>query len=433
MGETFMTVHISENVYKFIEEISERAQADNPKWGKIFKECFLDTLEKTARVNEDGTTFVLTGDIPAMWLRDSTAQFRPYLMLADFDESIRELISGLVELQFQYIIHDPYANAFNQTANGNGHQSDHTELTPLIWERKYEIDSLAYPLQLAYLLYKNTGKTEHFNATFMEALEAIVGVWEQEQDHSQSPYTFVRDTDRLEDTLDNDGRGSDTAYTGMTWCGFRPSDDRCQYHYLVPSNMFAVVVLDYMLDLKDTIDVPEDLARRMEKLRDEIDQGIQEHGVVQNKAGKDIYAYEADGLGNYSIMDDPNVPSLLAAPYLGYCELDDELYINTRSTILSEENPYYYQGEYASGLGSSHTWDQYIWPIALSMEGLTTEDKAYKRDILNTLVNTDGGTNRMHESFDVNDPSKYTREWFSWANMMFCELLLDYYDIRVKR
>ena len=296
MGETFMTVHISENVYKFIEEISERAQADNPKWGKIFKECFLDTLEKTARVNEDGTTFVLTGDIPAMWLRDSTAQFRPYLMLADFDESIRELISGLVELQFQYIIHDPYANAFNQTANGNGHQSDHTELTPLIWERKYEIDSLAYPLQLAYLLYKNTGKTEHFNATFMEALEAIVGVWEQEQDHSQSPYTFVRDTDRLEDTLDNDGRGSDTAYTGMTWCGFRPSDDRCQYHYLVPSNMFAVVVLDYMLDLKDTIDVPEDLARRMEKLRDEIDQGIQEHGVVQNKAGKDIYAYEADGL-----------------------------------------------------------------------------------------------------------------------------------------
>ena len=132
-------------------------------------------------------------------------------------------------------------------------------------------------------------------------------------------------------------------------------------------------------------------------------------------------------------MDDPNVPSLLAAPYLGYCELDDELYINTRSTILSEENPYYYQGEYASGLGSSHTWDQYIWPIALSMEGLTTEDKAYKRDILNTLVNTDGGTNRMHESFDVNDPSKYTREWFSWANMMFCELLLDYYDIRVKK
>src|SRR5699024_10854159 len=327
MGETFMTVHISENVYKFIEEISERAQADNQKWGKIFKECFLDTLEKTARVNEDGTTFVLTGDIPAMWLRECTTQYIHYLMLADFDESIRELISGLVELQFQYIIHDPYANAFNQTANGNGHQSDHTELTPLIWERKYEIDSLAYPLQLAYLLYKNTGKTEHFNATFMEALEAIVGVWEQEQDHSQSPYTFVRDTDRLEDTLDNDGRGSDTAYTGMTWCGFRPSDDRCQYHYLVPSNMFAVVVLDYMLDLKDTIDVPEDLARRMEKLRDEIDQGIQEHGVVQNKAGKDIYAYEADGLGNYSIMDDPNVPSLLAAPYLGYCELDDELYI----------------------------------------------------------------------------------------------------------
>lgn len=428
-----MQVNISKNVYKFIDEISDRTQVDNPKWGKIFKECFLDTLEKTARVNEDGTTFVLTGDIPAMWLRDSTAQFRPYLMLADFDDSIRELISGLVELQFKYIIHDPYANAFNQSANSNGHQSDRTEMTPLIWERKYEIDSLAYPLQLAYLLYKNTGQIHHFNATFMEALETIIKVWEQEQHHDISPYIFERDTDRFEDTLQNEGRGSKVAYTGMTWSGFRPSDDRCQYHYLVPSNMFAVVVLGYMLELKNVIEIPATLIHRIEKLRNEIEAGIQKYAITQNKAGELIYAYEVDGLGNYSIMDDPNVPSLLAAPYLGYCNSDDELYINTRATILSEENPYYYQGEFASGLGSSHTWDQYIWPIALSIEGLTTDDKAYKRDILNTLVNTDGGTYRMHESFDVNDPSKFTREWFSWANMMFCELLLDYYDIKIEK
>lgn len=218
----------------------------------------------------------------------------------------------------------------------------------------------------------------------------------------------------------------------MTWSAFRPSDDCCQYSYLIPSNMFAVVVLGYVqeifaaLNLADSQSVIADAKR----LQDEIQEGIENYAYTTNSKGEKIYAFEVDGLGNASIMDDPNVPSLLAAPYLGYCSVDDEVYQATRRTILSSENPYFYQGEYASGLGSSHTFYRYIWPIALSIQGLTTRDKAEKKFLLDQLVACDGGTGVMHESFHVDDPTLYSREWFSWANMMFCESVLDYLDIR---
>ncbi|MDO4431695.1 MAG: glycoside hydrolase family 125 protein [Aerococcaceae bacterium] len=428
-----MKLTLSPKVYEFIEEIVHKTQADNPKWGDVFKKCFLNTLETTIEMNADGTTFVLTGDIPAMWLRDSTAQVRPYLLLATMDQQIYEMIAGLVELQFRYIHHDPYANAFNQTANGKGHQTDHTKMTDWIWERKYEVDSLCYPIQLAYLLYKNTGQTTHLNETFVTGLRDILTVWQTEQRHEISPYQFVRDTDRVEDTLVNDGKGSPVAYTGMTWSGFRPSDDRCEYHYLIPSNMFAVVVLDYVAELATVISLPQDLVDLARQLRQDIQQGIEQYALMKNAAGETIYAYEVDGLGHQNLMDDGNVPSLLSIPYLGYCQKDDPIYLATRRTLFTPENPWYYEGKHARGIGSSHTWENYIWPIALAIEGLTATTKAEQADILDVLVNTDGGTLQMHESFDVNDPTRYTREWFSWANMMFCELLLSYYDREVKR
>lgn len=132
-------------------------------------------------------------------------------------------------------------------------------------------------------------------------------------------------------------------------------------------------------------------------------------------------------------MDDSNVPNLIAAPYLGFCQAEDEVYLKTRQTLLSKENPYYYEGKYARGIGSSHTPENYVWPIALAMEGMTTNDKSEKERILNHLVETDAGTHLMHEGFDVNNPQNYTREWFSWANMMFCELVMDYFDIRIEK
>ncbi|MBM7268010.1 glycoside hydrolase family 125 protein [Streptococcus sp. 2018037] len=410
----------------------QKKTADHPSWGSVFERCYTDTLDRTISQLEDGTTFVLTGDIPAMWLRDSTAQVKPYLALAGKDETLRQMIVGLVERQMAFILMDPYANAFNQAANGHGHQTDHTQMGPWIWERKYEVDSLCYPLQLAYLLWKATGETSHFNQTFFGAAEKIVQVWKLEQHHEDSPYSFERDTDRLEDTLTHQGKGAPCAYTGMTWSGFRPSDDACIYPYLIPSNMFAVVVLGYLGEIAELFASEEfsDLAEGAKQLAQEIDQGIRTFGLTKNQAGETIFAYEVDGLGNQSIMDDPNVPSLLAAPYLGYCSKDDPIYLATRRTILSQENPYYYEGDYAAGLGSSHTFYRYIWPIALAIQGLTTDDKEEKARLLDTMVACDGGTGLMHESFHVDDPTLYSREWFSWANMMFCELVLDYYDIR---
>ncbi|MBM7313653.1 MULTISPECIES: glycoside hydrolase family 125 protein [Streptococcus] len=410
----------------------QKKTADHPSWGSVFERCYTDTLDRTISQLEDGTTFVLTGDIPAMWLRDSTAQVKPYLALAGKDETLRQMIVGLVERQMAFILMDPYANAFNQAANGHGHQTDQTQMGPWIWERKYEVDSLCYPLQLAYLLWKATGETSHFNQTFFGAAEKIVQLWKLEQHHENSPYSFERDTDRLEDTLTHQGKGAPCAYTGMTWSGFRPSDDACIYPYLIPSNMFAVVVLGYLGEIAELFASEEfsDLAEGARQLAQEIDQGIRTFGLTKNQAGETIFAYEVDGLGNQSIMDDPNVPSLLAAPYLGYCSKDDPIYLATRRTILSQENPYYYEGDYAAGLGSSHTFYRYIWPIALAIQGMTTDDKEEKARLLDTMVACDGGTGLMHESFHVDDPTLYSREWFSWANMMFCELVLDYYDIR---
>lgn len=419
------------SVQTFMDKMEALCIDEHPRWAENFKAGFANTLLTTVRRYDDGTTFLLTGDIPAMWLRDSTAQFRPYLVIAKEDKDIRDMIAGLVKRQFRYINMDPYANAFNEEANNKGHQSDDTEMTPWIWERKYEIDSLCYPVQLAYLLYKQTGETSQFNEDFHEGVKKILEVWKTEQNHENSSYSFERDTTRLEDTLSHDGKGTPVAETGMTWSGFRPSDDACIYGYLVPSNMFAVVVLGYIEEIYSTLFNEPNIVEEAKQLRLEIDKGIKEHAIVKNAAGEDIFAYEVDGLGGYSIMDDSNVPSLMAAPYLGYCAKDNDFYLNTRQTLLSKENPYFYEGKFAKGIGSSHTPENYVWPIALSIEGLTTDDKAEKERILNLLVDCDGGTNLMHEGFDVDNPNNFTRDWFSWANMMFCELVMDYYDIRI--
>lgn len=423
---------IPQSIQKLMDKITEKSK-ENPRWAENFNASFSNTLLTTVKRKSDDTTFLLTGDIPAMWLRDSTAQVRPYLLVANEDTDISDMIAGVVEKQLHYVILDPYANAFNEEANNAGHQEDHTEMNPWIWERKYEVDSLCYPIQLCYLLYKETGRIDHFNATFKEAVSKILDLWKVEQNHENSMYNFERDTWRAEDTLLNDGKGSPVAVTGMTWSGFRPSDDRCIYNYLVPSNMFAVVVLDYLKEIYLEILKDTSMVKKITALREDIQYGIENFAKVKNSSGEIIYAYEVDGLGNYSIMDDSNVPSLLAAPYLGYCKEDDEVYLATRKTILSKENPYFYEGSYAKGIGSSHTPEEYIWPIALAIEGLTTANKNEKKRILDLLVENDAGTNLMHEGFDVNNPNNYTREWFSWANMMFCELVLDYYDLKIKK
>lgn len=421
------------SVMSLIEQVRQHL-SHQPKLVEMFERCIKNTLHTTIHHWEDGTTYVITGDIPAMWLRDSAAQIRPYVILAGQDSAMADMVQGLVERQLQFILIDPYANAFNEAPNGHGHQEDKTEMSPWIWERKYEIDSLCYPIQLAYLLWKNTGRTEQFNSTFQEAARTILTLWKREQRHEEaSSYRFERTDCPPSDTLVREGKGSETGYTGMTWSGFRPSDDACRYGYLVPANMFAVVALRYIEEI--AIDVLNDsaLVRDAAELRKQIDEGIQRYGVVEHAEYGSMYAYETDGLGQHHLMDDANVPSLLSIPYLGYTHADDPLYQNTRRFILSTENPYYYVGQAAKGIGSPHTPDRYIWHIALAMQGLTAGDEAEKLQLLKLMAATDAGKGMMHEGFDADDPARYTREWFSWANMMFCELVMDVCGIQIKR
>ncbi|MGC5772077.1 glycoside hydrolase family 125 protein [Paenibacillus pabuli] len=399
----------------------------------MFERCLANTWNTTLKRMEDGSTFVITGDIPAMWLRDSAAQVRPFLVLSE-DPQIGDMIQGVVRRQFDYILQDPYANAFNESADGKGHQDDITDMNPWIWERKYEIDSLCYPIQLSYLLWKNSGRINHLDEAFRAGVLQIIELWKREQRHeTDSTYTFERSNCPPSDTLVRDGRGSETGYTGMTWSGFRPSDDACTYGYLVPSNMFAVVVLRYVTEIAQEVLMDEELAEAARKLAAQIEAGIHQYGVVEDDQCGPIYAYEVDGLGSTHLMDDANVPSLLSIPYLGYSNADDPIYVNTRQFILSERNPYFYQGEAASGIGSPHTPDQYIWPIALAMQGMTAKDTAEQQRLLELLLATDGGTGFMHEGFHVDRPEEFTRPWFSWANMMFCELVLLCSGVTVKR
>lgn len=401
----------------------------------MFENCYTNTLDTTVKRLDDGTTYVITGDIPAMWLRDSVCQLRPYYVLAAEDEEIADMIEGLVRRQMKYILIDPYANAFNEEANGNCWEKDETKMNDWVWERKYEIDSLCFPIQMSYLLWKNTGRTSQFDAEFVEAVRTIIDLWKVEQDHeNKSPYNFIRRNCYFTDTLTRDGKGTLVkSNIGLTWSGFRPSDDACIFGYLIPSNMFAVVVLEYVEEIANEILGDKELAKEARELADEIRAAIEEHGTVNHEIFGKVYAYEVDGFGNYNLMDDANVPSLLSASYLGYVDEDDEVYQNTRKMILSEANPYFYKGDVAKGIGSPHTPISYIWHISLAMQGLTNKDKDYKKEILETMKRTDGDTGLMHEGFHVDDPSKYTREWFSWANAMFSELVLDYCGYTVKR
>lgn len=414
---------LPQSLQQVIDKVKE-VYAEDVEIQKLFEQCFVNTYETTLKQDEDGT-FVITGDIPAMWLRDSSAQVRPYLMVAKEDEKIAQMLKQVIERQWKYILLDPYANAFNQTANNQGHQNDRTEMSHWIWERKYEIDSLAYPIQLTYLYWKATGDDSILNGTLKEVVETIYDVWKVEQNHEEdSPYLFERDDCRVSDTLLREGKGGFSVKTGMTWSGFRPSDDACLYGYLIPANMFAVVALNYAEEMLQVMKEIA-LAEKVKGLAEEIKEGIEKYGKVNHPVFGEMYAYETDGAGNFNLMDDANVPSLLSIPYLGYADANDPVYINTRNFILSRHNPYFYEGEVAEGIGSPHTPDHYIWHIGLAIQGMTATSQEEKKRIVEMFKRTHGGTYYMHEGFHADQPEKFTRSWFAWANTMFSEFILS--------
>lgn len=425
-----MKMSIPDSMAELIETVKGRLY-DSPNLGEMFERCYKNTILTTVKSMEDGTTHMITGDIPAMWLRDSAAQVKPYLVLAKKDDEIRQMIAGLIRRQSFCILTDPYANAFNETPNGQCWERDETKQNDWVWERKYEVDSLCYPVWLSWTLWKKTGETRQFDENFHKAAWTITKVFRTEQNHEEnSDYRFVRRNTYYSDTLSREGKGALVkSNIGMTWSGFRPSDDACTYGYLIPSNMFASVVMGYLAEIAQNVFHDDRLYLEAGNLQRELQEGIEKYGITEKEGYGRVYVYEADGYGMYNLMDDANVPSLLAMRYLGY-RGNQEVYENTRRMILSEANPYYYKGTAAAGIGSPHTPPGYIWHIALAVQGLTETKLEEKRKILELLARTDGGTGMMHEGFNKDDPAQYTREWFSWANSMFCELVLDYLEIK---
>lgn len=407
------------------QDVLDRAVADvreatgDDQIAAMVERSMRDNLDAVTEVLDDGTSFVLTGDIPAMWLRDSAAQVRPYLILAAEDEQLADTLVGVLRRQLAFIALDPYANAFKRGSEPSWHAADLTELRPEVWERKYEIDSLCFPIELAAQLHA-LGRTDVVDEPLHHVAGLVIDLWERERDHASSAYRFQRLDAPLTDTLTHEGRGEPVGWTGMTWAGFRPSDDACRYNYNVPGNMFAFRALGQLRRLLDD----QELTDRARALQETIAHGIEEFGTVHHEEHGRVYAYEVDGLGGQLLMDDANMPSLLSAPLTGCVEVDDPTYLATRALILSPDNPFYFDGRYARGIGSPHTPDRYVWPIALAVQGLTSTSRDEQLDLLRLLRDTTAGTGQMHEGFDVDDPTAYTRPWFSWANAMFCELAL---------
>ena len=422
----------SEAVEKKIEEVA--ALLTNPKLRWMFVNCFPNTLDTTVhfREGEDGVprTFVYTGDIHAMWLRDSGAQVWPYVRLVGEDEHLRRMIAGVINTQFSLINIDPYANAFNDGPTGEG-ANDETGAprNPNVFERKWEIDSHCYPVRLAYRYWKETGDTSVFGEVWLEAVRNILATFRtQQRKDGDGPYYFLRVTDRQLDTKDRVGRGNPVKPVGLIASAFRPSDDATQFEFLVPSNFFAVSILRKAAEILETVNQETDLAGECIALADEVAAALEKYAVNRTTEFGPVYAFEVDGFGNQYLMDDANVPSLLSLSYLDEGLAADPVCMNTRRFVWSDSNPYFWRGKAAEGIGGPHIGTEAIWPMSIMMKAFTATDGDEIRWCVETLMNTDAGTGFIHESFHRDDASDFTRPWFAWQNTLFGELILKLID-----
>ncbi len=403
----------------------------NPKLAWMFENCFPNTLDTTVRyrkTNGKDDTVVYTGDIHAMWLRDSGAQVWPYVQLANSDPELKAMLAGVIRRQFKCIIIDPYANAFLDPHDPNpDHQwmSDMTDMKLELHERKWEIDSLCYPIRLAYHYWKTTGDASIFDEEWLQAIELVLQTFhEQQRKNDNGPYKFQRKTERQLDTMNNGGWGNPVNPVGLIASAFRPSDDATTFQFLVPSNFFAVTSLRKAAEILATVNKKPELAEKCKNLAQEVETALKKYAIFNHPKYGQIYAFEVDGFGNQYFMDDANVPSLLAMPYLGDMDVNDPIYQNTRKYVWSKDNPYFFKGTAGEGIGGPHIGYDMIWPMSIMMKAFTSRDEKEIQTCIKMLMDTDAGTGFMHESFNKDNPEKFTRAWFAWQNTLFGELIL---------
>lgn len=406
-------------------------QIADPALRVLAENCLPNTLDTTVY---PGTfagkpdTYVVTGDIDSMWLRDSSAQVWPYLRFSRLDARLRVLLEGVVRRQARMILIDPYANAFMRDENDaplSWAAHDRTKHYAGVAERKWEIDSLCYPIRLAHGYWKATGDAGPFDAQWRAAAEAIVRTFtEQQRKGSRGPYSFQRQALSPYDTLGLSGFGNPARPNGMIFSMFRPSDDACIYPLFVPANLFAAEALGQLAELASDAAQDAHLAAKASALAGEVAQATERHGRVNHARLGEIWAYEVDGYGNALLMDDANAPGLVSLAYLGACKLSDPVYQRSRTFALSDSNPYFFRGTAAEGVGGPHVGLNAIWPMGIMYRAFTSTSDAEIRQCLRWLRDTTAGTGFMHESFDKDNPAKFTRSWFAWANTLFGELLL---------
>lgn len=415
-----------------------KAEIGDKKLATLFENCFpntLDTTVQTGVINGKPDTFIITGDIDAMWLRDSCAQVWPYLPYVNQDKALQTMFRGLIHRHAMSIIIDPYANAFmrDPTAKSNLEWSthDHTEMKPGVAERKWEIDSLCYAVRLSHGYWKQTGDTAPFDDQWREAMKVLVNTFkEQQRLDNKGPYYFQRRSNTPTETLAFHGYGAPTKKVGMIHSGFRPSDDACEYLFLIPSNHFAVVSLRQLVEMAPHTGLSAEFAATCQALADQVNKALHEHGVITRPNGDKFWAYEVDGYDNTLFMDDANIPSLLSLPYLGAVDVNDALYQSTRAAVWSDNNPYFFDGSIAAGIGGPHAGLDLVWPMSFIMRALTSTSDSEIKACLNTLKTTDAGTGFMHEAFHKDDPATFTRPWFAWANTLFGELILKLHQTK---
>ncbi|WP_281615608.1 glycoside hydrolase family 125 protein [Flammeovirga sp. SubArs3] len=421
----------SEAVEKVIKKVAKKISDPELRW--MFQNCYPNTLDTTIEFSiENGRpdTFVITGDIPAMWLRDSTAQVWPYLPLANEDDELKLMIKGLVNRQSACILLDPYANAFekDETVKSHWADSDITDMKPGTHERKWEIDSLCYAVRLANGYWKKTGDTSIFDDQWKTASKLILKTFkEQQRKDGVGPYTFSRKTQKYEDTMANWGAGASLKPCGLIVSAFRPSDDSTLLPFLIPSNYFAVASLRQLEDIYTNVIGDSSFAKECAALADEVSEALKKYATKDHLEYGKILAFEVDGFGNQYFMDDANVPSLLSMPYLDCMDVEDPLYQATRKFVWSEDNPYFFKGKF-EGIGGPHVGLDYVWPMSIIQKGLTSTDATEVKWCLEQLKATHADTGFMHESFHKNDPKKFTRSWFAWTNTLFGELVYKVYQ-----
>jgi len=420
----------SRAVDDFIE--TTRARITDPQLGWLFGNCHPNTLDTTVwhECGDDGPdTFVITGDIHAMWLRDSTAQVWPYLRHAREDAALQRMLCGLVRRQARCILIDPCANAFNREPVPSPEWSgDHTVMLPGVFERKYEPDSLCAFLRLSHGYHAATGNTGCFDGKWLAAFDRVLETLREGQRGTvpgvPPAYRFERTTARAIDSLPIRGTGYPARACGLTRTPFRPSDDAAVFPYLIPANAMAVVCLRRMADLLGDVLGEEDRARAARALADGIDEAIRACGVIHHPHAGRVFAYEVDGYGSALFMDDANLPSLLSLPYLGYVAADDPVYRATRAAVLSETNPFFFKGSALEGVGGPHAGIGFVWPMSLCMRILTSTEAAEVERCLLMLQSTHADTGFMHEAIWMDDPARFTRPWFAWANSLFGETIV---------